>query len=211
MFKLDLEKAEESEFRWPTSVGSSKKQEFQKNIYFCFIDYAKTFVWITKKLWKILHEMGILVHLACLLRKLYAGQEATFRTKHGITDWFKIGKGLCHGCILSPCSFNFYAMYIMQNAELNESQAGIKIAGGNINNLRYADDTTLMAENEEELKNLLMKVKEESEKAGLKLNVQNTKIIASSPIISWLIGTNGKSDRFLGLQNHCRWCLQPCS
>ena len=123
-------------------------------------------MWNLNKLWKILQEVGISDNLPCLLRNLYAGQEATFRTKHGITDWFKIGKGLCHGCILSPCSFNFYAMYIMQNAELNESQAGIKIAGGNINNLRYADDTTLMAENEEELKSFMMKVKGESEKDG---------------------------------------------
>ena len=127
--------------------------------------------------------MGIPDHLICLLRNLYAGQQATVRTGHGTTDWFQIGKGVHQGCILSPCSFNFYAEYIMRNAGLDEAPAGIKIVGSNINNLRYADDTTLMAESEEELKNLLMKVKEE--KAGLKLNIQETKITASGPITSW--------------------------
>ena len=122
-----------------------------------------------------------------LLRNLYAGQEATVRTGDGTTDWFQIGKGVCQGCILSPCLFNFYAEYIMRNAGLDEAQTGIKIAGRNINNLRYADDTTLMAESEEELKSLLTKVKEESEKVGLKLNIQKTKIMASSPIASWQI------------------------
>ena len=139
------------------------------------------------KLWKILKEMGIPDHLNCLLRNLYAGQEATVRTGHGTTDWFQIGKGVCQGCILSPCLFNFYAEYIMRNTGLEEAQAGIKIAGRNINNLRYADDTTLMAESGEELKSLLMKVKEESEKVGLKFNIQKTKILASGPIISWEI------------------------
>ena len=138
------------------------------------------------KVWKILKEMGIPEHLTCLLRNLYAGQEATVRTGYGITDWFQIGKGVCQGCILSPCLFNLYAEYIMRNAGLEEAQAGIKIAGRNINNLRYADDTTLMTEREE-LKSLLMKVKEESEKVGLKLNFQKTKIMASSPITSWWI------------------------
>ena len=123
-------------------------------------------MWITIN-WKILKEMGIPDHLICLLRNLYAGQEATVRTEHGTTDWFQIGKRVCQGCILSPCLFNLYAEYIMRNAVLEETQAGIKIAGRNINNLRYADDTTLMAESEEELKSLLMKVKEESEKVGL--------------------------------------------
>ena len=123
----------------------------------------------------------------CLLRNLYAGQEATVRTGHGTTDWFQIGKGVCQGCIMSPCLFNFYAESIMRNAGLEEAQTGIKIAGRNINNLSYADDTTLMAENEEELKSLLMKVKEESEKVGLKLNIQKTKIMASGPITSWQI------------------------
>ena len=148
-----------------------KAREFQKNIYFCFIDYAKAFECVDhNKLWKILKDMGIPDHLICLLRNLYAGQEATVRTGHGTTDWFQIGKGVLQGCILSLCLFNFYAEYIMRNAGLEETQAGIKTAGRNINNLRYADDTTLMAESEE-LKSLLMKVKEESEKVGLKLNI----------------------------------------
>ena len=157
-----------------------KAREFQKNIYFCFIDYAKAFDCVDhSKLWKILKEMGIPDHLACLLRNLYAGQEATVRTEHGTTDWFQIGKGVCQGCILSPCLFNLYAEYIMQNAGLDKSQAGIKIARRNVNNLRYADDTNLMAESKEELNSLLMKVKEESEKSSLKLNIQITKIMAS--------------------------------
>ena len=165
-----------------------KARAFQKNIYFCFIDYAKTFDCVDhNKLWKILKEMGIPDHLTCLLRNLYAGQEATVRTGHGTTDWFQIGKGVRQGWILSPCLFNFYAEYIMRNAGLEETQAGIKIARRNINNLSYADDTTLMAESEEEIKSLLMKVKEESEKVGLKLNIQNTKIMASGPITSWQI------------------------
>ena len=133
--------------------------------------------------WKILKEMGIPDHLTCLLRNLYAGQEATDRTGHGTTDWFQIGKGVCQGCILSASLFNLYAEYIMQNAGLDEAQAGIKIARRNINNLRYADDTTIMAESKEGLKSLLMKVKEESEKAGLKLNIQKTKIMVSSPLL----------------------------
>ena len=131
--------------------------------------------------------MGIPDHLTCFLRNLYAGQEATVRTGHGTTDWFQIGKGVPQGCILSPCLFNLYAKYIMQNARLNEAQAGIKIAGRNINQLRYADDTTLMAESEEKLKSLLMKVKEDSEKVGLKLNIQKTKTMTSCPITSWQI------------------------
>ena len=144
-----------------------KAREFQKNIYFCFIDYAKAFDCVDHNtLWKILKEMRIPDHLTCLFRNLYAGQEATVRTGHG-TDWFQIGKGVRPGCILSPCLFNLYAEYIMRNAGLDEAQAGIKIAGKNINNLRCTDDTTLMAESEEELKSLLMKVKEESEEVGL--------------------------------------------
>ena len=131
--------------------------------------------------------MGIPDHLTCLLRNLYAGQEATVRTGHGPTDWFQIGKGVHQGCILLPCFFNFYAEYIMRNAGLEEAQAGIKTARRNINNLRYADDTTLMTEREEELKSLLMKVKDESEKFGLKLNIQKTKVMASGPITSWQI------------------------
>ena len=151
--------------------------------------------------------MGIPYQLTCLLRNLYAGQEPMIRTKHGTTDWFQTWKRVCQGGILSPCLFNLYTEYIMRNAGLEETQAGIKIARRNINNLRYADDTTFMAESEEELKSLLMKVKEESEKADLKLNKQKTKIMASSPITSWQIGNNGNSDRlhFLGLQDHCRW------
>ncbi|ELR53589.1 hypothetical protein M91_10569, partial [Bos mutus] len=157
-----------------------KAREFQKNIYFCFIDYAKAFDCVDhNKLWKILKEMGIPDHLTCLLRNLYAGQEATVRTGHGTADRFQIGKGVHQGCILSPCLLNLYAEYIMRNAGLEEAQAGIKIVGRNINNLRYADDTTLMAESEEELKSLLMKMKVESEKVGLKLNIQKTKIMVS--------------------------------
>ena len=147
-------------------------------------------------------------HLTYLLRNLYGRYEATVRTGHGTTDWFQIEKGVQQGCILSPCLFNLYADYIMRNAGLEETQAGIKIARRNINNLRYADDTTLMAESEEELKSLLMKVKEESEKVGLKLNIQKTKIMASSPNTSWEIdGETVEAIRFcfLGLQNHYRW------
>ena len=142
----------------PTSVGSLKKeQNSRKNIYFCFIDYTKAFDCADhKKLWKILKEMGIPDHFTCLLRNLHACQEATVRTRHGITDWFKTGKGVHQGCILSPCLFNLYAEYIMQNAGLDEAQVGIKIAGRNINNVRYADDTTLIVESKEELKSLLM-------------------------------------------------------
>ena len=211
MFKLVLEEAEEPDIKLPTSTGSSKKQESsRKNIYFCFIDYAKDFDCVDhNKLWKILQEMGIPDHLTYLLRNLYAGQKATVRTGHGTTDWFQMGKGVRQGCVLSPCLFNLYAEYIMRNTGLEEAQAGIKIARRNINNLRNADDTTLMAESEEELRSLLMKVKEESEKVGLKLNIQKTKIMASSPITSWQI--DGETVEtvadfiFWGLQNHCRW------
>ena len=146
-----------------------KAREIQKNIYFCFIDYTKAFDCVDhNKLWKILQEMETPDHLTCLLKNLYAGQEATVITGHGTTDWFQIGKGVHQGCILSPCLFNLYAEYILRNAGLGEAQAGIKIARRNINNFSYADDTTLMAESEEELKSLLMKVKEESEKSWLK-------------------------------------------
>ena len=175
-----------------------KAREFQKNIYFCFIDYAKAFDCVDgNKLWKILKEMAIPDHLTCLLRNLYAGQEATARTGHGTTDWFQIGKGVRQGCILSPCLFNLYAEYIMRNAGLEETEAGIKIAGRNINNLRYADDTTLTTESEE-LKSLLMKVKEESEKVGLKLNLQETKIMACSPITSWQVDGETVADFIFG-------------
>ena len=171
---------------------TEKAREFQKNINFCFIDYAKAFDCVDhNKLWKILKEMGISDHLTCLLRNLYAGQEATVRTGHGTTDWFQIRKGLCQGCIMTPWLFNLCAGYIMRNAGLEEAQAGIKTARRNINNQyinnQYADDTTLTAESEEELKSLLMKVKEESEKVDLKLNIQKTKIMASDPVTSWQI------------------------
>jgi len=145
VFKVDLEKAEEPEIKLPTSSGSAR--EFQKNIYFLFIDYTKAFECVDhNKLWKILKEIVIPDHLTCPLRNLYAGQEATVRSGHGIIDWFQIGKGVHQGCILSPCLFNLYAECIMQNARLNKAQAGIKVAGENINNLKYADDTTVMAE-----------------------------------------------------------------
>ena len=212
MFKMVLEKAEEPEIKLTSSAGSWKKQESsRKNIYFCFTDYAKVFDGVDHdKLWKILKEIGIPNHLSCLLRNVYAGQEATVRTGHGTTDWFQIGKGVHQVCILSPCLFNLYAEYIMRNAGLEEAQAGIKIARRNINNLRYADDTTLMAESEE-LKSLLMKVKEESEKVGLKLNIRKTRIMASGPITSWQIDgeTMETVGDFIGFQNHCRWCLPP--
>ena len=164
MFNFLLEKAEEPEIKLPTSAGSWRKQESSRKTSIsalltmpkCAFDCVDH-----NKLWKILKEMGIPDLLTCLLRNLYAGQEATVRTGHGTTDWFQIGKGVRQGCILSPCLFNLYAEYIMRNAGLEEAQAGIKIAGKHIKNLRYADDTTLMAESEEELKSLLMKVKEE--------------------------------------------------
>src|SRR5574341_802063 len=183
MFKLVLEKAEEPEIKLPTSAGSSKKQESsRKTSISALLTMSKPLtVWITIN-WKILKVMGIPDHLTCLLRNLYAGQEATVRTGHGTTDWFQIGKRVHQGCILSPCLFNLYAEYILKNAGLEEAQAGIKIARRNINKLRYADDTTLMAESEKELKSLLMKVKVESEKVGLKLNIQKTKIMASDSL-----------------------------
>ena len=205
MFKLDLEKAEEPEIKLPTSAGSWKKQESSRKISTsALLTTPKPLtLWITTSCGKFLAEMGIPDHLTCLLRNLHACQEATVRTGHGTTDWFQIGKGVCQGCILSSCLFNLYAEYIMRNAGLEEAQAGIKTAGRNINNLRYADDTTLMAESEEELKSLLMKVKEESEKVGLKLNIQKLK---SGPITSWQIDGKTVADFiFGGLQNHCRW------
>ena len=161
-----------------------KARQFQKNIYFCFIDYAKAFDCVDhNKLWKILKEMGIPDHLTCLLRNLYSGQEATVRTGHGTTDWFQIGKGVCQGTILSPCLFHLYAEYIMQNAGLDEAQTGIKIAERNINNFSYVDDTTVIAESKEELKSLLIKVKEENEKAGLKLNIQKLRSWYQVPLV----------------------------
>ena len=159
-----------------------KAREFQKTSTYALLTMTKPLtVWITTN-WKILQETGVQNNLTCLLRNLYAGQEAIVRTGHGTTDWFQIGKGVCQGCILSPCLFNFYSEYIMRKAGLDEAQAGIKIAGRNINILRYADDTIIMAESEEELKSLLMIVKEESEKISLKLNLKETKIMASGPI-----------------------------
>jgi len=213
MFKLDLEKAEEPEVKLPASVGSLKEQESsRKTSTSALLTMPKPLtMWITTN-WKILQEMGMPDHLTCLLRNLYAGQEATVRTQHGTTDWFQIwfqiGKGVCQSCILSPCLFNCYVEYIMRNAGPNEAQAGIKISRRNINNLRYADDTTLMAESKEELKSLFMKVKEESEKVGLNLNIQKTKIMVSGPITSWQIDGETMEtvrDYFSGLQNHCRW------
>ena len=186
MFKLDLEKTEEPQNKFPTSAGPLKKQESsRKTSTSALLTTPKPVtIWITTICAKFLKEMGIPDHLPCLLTNLYAGQEATVRTGHGTTDWFQIGKGVYQGHILLPCLFNLYAEYILHNARLDMAQAGIKIARRNINNLRYADDTTLMAESEEELKSLLMKVKEESEKVGLKLNIQKTKIMASGPITS---------------------------
>ena len=209
MFKLVLEKAEEPEIKLPTSAGSSKKQESSRktSISALLTMPNPLTVWITIN-WKILKEMGIPDHLTCLLRNLYAGQEATLRTGHDTTDCFQIGKGVSQRCILSPCLFILYAEYIMRNAGLEEAQGGIKIAGRNINNLRYADDTTLMAESEEELKSLLMEVKVESEKVGLKLNIQKTKIMASGPITLWEIDVKQWKQcqsLFFCLQNHCRW------
>ena len=184
MFKLDLEKVEEPEVKLPTFIGSSKKQESSRKIpTSALLTVSKPLtVWITTN-WKTLQEMGLPDHLTCLLRNLYAGQEATVRTGHRTMDWFQIGKGVHQGCILSPCLFNLYEEYIMWNARLDEAQAGIKIARRNISNLRYADDTTLMAESNDELKSLLMKVKEENENVGWKLNIQKTKIMASGPSV----------------------------
>ena len=165
-----------------------KARKFQKNIYFCFTDYTKAYDCVDhSRLWKILQAMEIPDNLTCLLQNLYSGQEATVRTGHGTTDWIQTGKGICQGCILSPCLFNLYAEFITRNTGLDEAQAGIMIVGKNINNLRYADDSSLMAESREELKSFLMEVKEESEKASLKLNSQKTKIMASGPITSWQI------------------------
>src|SRR5574337_645327 len=188
MFKLDLEKAEEPEIKLPTSAGSSKKQESsRKTSTFALLTMPKPLTVCITTNWKILKEMRIPEHPNCLLKNLYAGQETTVRSGHRTTDWFQFGKGVRQGCILSLCLFNIYAEYIMRNTGLEEAQAGIQIARRNINNLRYADDTTLMAESEEELKSLLMKLKVESEKVGLKLNIKKTKIMASGPITSWEI------------------------
>ena len=204
-----IEKAEESEIKLPTSTGSWKKQESSiKNIYLCFIDYAKAFDCVDhSKRWKILKEMGIPDHLSSLLRNLYARQEATARTGQGTTDWFQVGKRVHPGCILSLCLFNLYAECIMRNARLEEAQAGINIAGRSINKLRYAEDTTVMAESEE-LKSLVMKVKEESEKVGLRLNFRKQRSWILVPSLHGkYMGKQWKQCQtfFFGLQNHCRW------
>ena len=209
MYKLGFKEAKESEIKLPTSVESSKMQESSRK--------SSTSALLTTPkplpVWIILQEMVVPEHLTWLLRNLYAGQEATVRTGHGTMDGFQIGEGVCQCCILSPWLFNLYAEYIMWNARLDEAQAGIMIAGRNITNFRYADDTTLIEESEEKLKSLFMKVKEESEKAGLKLNIQKMNIMASSHITSWQIdGETMETVRdfiFWGLQNHCRWWLQP--
>ena len=186
IFKPFLENAEEPKMKLPTSVGSSKKEESsRKTSVSALLTMPKPLLWDHKN-WKILKEMGIPDHLTCLLRNLYAGQEATGRTGHGTVDYFPIGKGVHQGYILSPCLFNFYAEYIMRNTGLEEAQAGIKVAGRNINHLRYADDTTLMAESEE-LKSLLMKEEKESEKVDSQCNIQKTKLMTSGPITSWEI------------------------
>ena len=163
---------------------TEKAREFQRDIYFCFIDYTKAFDCVDhNKLWKALKEMGLPDHLTCLLRNLHVGREETVRTLYGTTNWFKIEKGVQQGCLLSPYLFNFYTEHILRNAWLDELQAGVKVGGRNINNLRYGDDTTLMTESKEELKSLLMRVKEESERASLKLNIKKSKIMASGPTV----------------------------
>ena len=187
MHKLDLAKSEEPEIKLPTSVYHRKSKRIPEKTSASLTMLKPLTAWITTKLWKILQDMGIQDHLTYLLRNLYASQEATVRNRHGTMDWFKIGKRVHQGCILSPCLFNLFAECIMQNAGLDEAQAVIKITGRNINNLKYADDTTIMAETEEDVKSLLMKVKEESEKADLKLNIQKSKTMASSSITSWQI------------------------
>ena len=213
MFKLDLEKGRSQRSNCQHPVDHIKNKKVPEK-HLLLLYWIQQCFWLDdNKLWKILKEMRILDHLTCLLRNLCAGHEATVRAGQGTMDWFQIGKGVCQGCILSPCLFNLYAESIMWNAGLDEAQAGIKIARRNINNPRYAVDTTLMAESEEELKTLLMKVKEESEKVGLKFNIQKTKIMASGPITSWQIDEETietvANFNFRGLQNHCRWWLQP--
>ena len=201
-------KGEEPEIKLSTSAGSLKKQESSRKTSISAVLTAKTFDCGQQQTLENSEGDGNTGPPDLPLKNLYAGQEATVRTGHGTTDWFQIGKGVPQGCILSPCLFNLYAEYIMRNAGLEEALGGIKIAGRNINNLRYADDTTLMAESEEKLKSLLMKVKEESEQVGLKLNIQKTKIMASGAITSWEIDgetVETVSDfYFSGLQNHCR-------
>ena len=192
-------------------INTSKS--FRKNIFLLYWLSQSLRLWITINCGKFWKKWEYQTTWPCLLRNLYAGQEAIVRIGDGTIDCFQGGKGVCQGCILSPCLFNLYAEYIKRNAGLEEVQAGIKISGRNTNNLRYADDTTFMAESEEELKSLLMKVKEDSEKVSLKLNIQKTKIMASGPITSWQI--DGETVEtvadfiFLGSKNHCWWWLQP--
>ena len=215
ILKLVLEKTEEPETELLTSAGSLIKQESSnKTSIPALLTMPKPLtVWITINCGKFWKRWEYQTTWPASWEDRYEGHEATVGSGHGTTNWFQIGKGVHQGCILSPCLFNLHAEYIMRNAGLDDSQAGIKIAGRNINNFRYADNTTLMAESEEELERLLIKVKEESEKTGLKLNIQKPKIMALSPIISWQIdgGKNRNSERlyFIGLQNHCRWWLQP--
>ena len=208
MEKLESSCISDGNIKLPTSIKSYKKQEFKKKIYFWLLTKAFDCVHCNK-LWKILKEMGIPYHFTCLLQTLYAGQKATVRTRHGKMELFQIEKGICQGYILSPCVFNVFAEYIMRNAGLDEAQAGIKIARRNINNLRYADDTTLMAERKEELKSLLMKGKA-SEKAGFKTQHSEN---YDQGIWShhFMANRRGNSNRlnFGGLQNQCRWWLQP--
>ena len=196
MLELDLEKAEEPEIKLPTSIGSLKKKESSIKTSSVSLTKASD-CGNHNKLWKILKEMRIPDHFTCLLKSLYASQEATARTGHGTTNWFQIGKGVHQGCILALCLFNLYAEYIMRNIGLEEAQAGIKIAGRNINNLRCAGDTTFM-EKSKELKSLLMKVKEESEKVGLKFSIPKTKIMASGPITLWQIDGETVAEFTLG-------------
>ena len=200
MSQLGLEKAEEPEVKLPKFAGSERKQgNSRKNSYLCFIDYTKAFYCVDhNKLWKALKEVGIPDHLTCLLRNLNVGQEATDRTPYGTTDWFRIEKGVPPGSLASPCLFNLYAKHIMGNAGLDELQTGIKIGGRNINNLRYVCDTTLMAETEQELKSLLMRVKEESERTGLKINIKKRYDHGIWPhyFMANRRGKGGSSDRF---------------
>ena len=200
MLKMDLENSEEAEIKLPTYAGSSKKKESSRKTSISVLLTMQNFDRVDhNKLWKILQEVGIPDHLTCLLRNLYESQEATVRTGHVTTDLFQIRKGVHQGCILSPCLFKLYKEHIMQNGRLDEAQARIKITWRNINNLRCTADTILTAGSEEELKSLLMKVKEESEKVGLKLNIQKTKIMASGPTTSWEIDGETVSDFiFLG-------------
>ena len=211
MFKLDLEKAEEPEIKLPTSVGSSKKRESSRKTSISALLTMPKPLWITANSKKILQEIGISDHLTCLLRNLYAGQEATVRTEHGTTDWFQMGKGVHQAFVLSPCLFNLYSEYIIWNTRLHEAQAGIKIAGRNINHLRYADDTTLMAESEE-LKSLLMKVKGEWKRWLKAQHSENEDHgIRSHHFMANRWGNSGNSGWLYipGLQNNYRWWLQP--